>query len=114
MRQTDPTIQLSLCNLCVLCASVVAFLRKHLPQRHREHRGCTEDFKLGQHADMDSLFPPGLADPKVYQQNMAAFQTVLGYPVTDPRFMPVTRDMSRDKRNALLAWLAARAPGPAT
>ena len=59
---------------------------------------------------MDSLFPPGLADPTVYQQNIKAFQIVLTYPVTDPRYMPVTRDMSRDKRNVLLAWLAAGAP----
>jgi hypothetical protein len=63
---------------------------------------------------MDSLFPPGLADPTVYQQNIAAFQTVLDYPVDDPRYMPVTRDMSEDKRQTLLAWLAAGAPGPTT
>ena len=31
---------LSLCNLCVLCVSVVNERLK--PQRHREHRGCTE------------------------------------------------------------------------
>src|SRR5215217_1457103 len=60
---------------------------------------------------MDSLFPPGLADPTVYQQNIKAFELVLTYPITDPRYMPVTRDMSRDKRNVLLAWLAAGAPG---
>ena len=59
---------------------------------------------------MDSLFPPGLADPAVYQQNIQAFEGVLSYPETDPRYMPVTRDMSRDKRNVLLAWLAAGAP----
>lgn len=60
---------------------------------------------------MDSLFPPGgLADPATYQQNIQAFEAVLSYPVTDPRYMPVTRDMSRDKRNVLLAWLAAGAP----
>jgi hypothetical protein len=60
---------------------------------------------------MDSLFPPGLADPKVYQQNIAAFQAVLSLPQTDPRYMPVTRDMSRDKRKVLLEWLAKGAPG---
>jgi hypothetical protein len=60
---------------------------------------------------MDSLFPPGgLGDPATYQQNIQAFEAVLSYPVTDPRYMPVTRDMSRDKRNVLLAWLAAGAP----
>ncbi len=54
---------------------------------------------------MDSIFM--LSDPTVYQQNMAAFKTVLTYPVTDPRYMPVTRDMSRDKRELLLKWLEA-------
>src|SRR6476469_3373938 len=32
----------SLCNLCVLCVSVVFFWSTRSPQRHREHRGCTE------------------------------------------------------------------------
>src|ERR1041385_294813 len=32
----------SLCNLCVLCVSVVKKCSKKQPQRHREHRGCTE------------------------------------------------------------------------
>lgn len=36
----------SLCNLPVLCASVVMFLRNSEPQRHREHRGCTEKASL--------------------------------------------------------------------
>ena len=57
---------------------------------------------------MDQLFM--LSDPAVYQQNIAAFQAVLSYPISDPRHMPVTRDMSKEKRNALLAWLAAGAP----
>jgi len=57
---------------------------------------------------MDQIFM--LSDPEVYQQNIAAFQTVLSYPILDPRYMPVTRDMSNDKRRVLLAWLAAGAP----
>src|SRR6185437_11573044 len=37
----------SLCNLCVLCVSVVkVFIGKHSPQRHRGYRGCTEKSKL--------------------------------------------------------------------
>ena len=60
---------------------------------------------------MDSLFPPGLADPKVYQNNIKQFEGVLTFPIGDPRYMPVTRDMSRDKRKVLLAWLKAGAPG---
>ena len=57
---------------------------------------------------MDSLFI--LSDPEVYRQNMKAFKQVLGIPITDPGHMPVTRDMSRDKRRALLAWLNNGAP----
>ena len=60
---------------------------------------------------MDNLFPPGLDDPTVYQKRIAAFQKVLSLPETDPRYMPVTRDMSRDKRRLLLEWLAKGAPG---
>jgi hypothetical protein len=57
---------------------------------------------------MDTIFM--LSDPAVYQQNITAFQNVLISPITDPSYMPVTRDMSRDKRQALLDWLAAGAP----
>jgi len=57
---------------------------------------------------MDSIFM--LSDPAVYQQNIAAFKAVLSFPETDPRYMPVTRDMSRDKRQLLLDWLDAGAP----
>lgn len=63
---------------------------------------------------MDSLVPPGLDDPATYQQNLATFKEYLSFPITDPRFMPVTRDMSRDKRQRLLKWLDAGAPGPTT
>lgn len=64
---------------------------------------------------MDSLFPPGLGDPTIYQPpNTATFQQYLSFPITDSRYMPVTRDMSGDKRRLLLEWLAAGAPGPAT
>ena len=57
---------------------------------------------------MDSIFM--LSDPEVYQQNIEAFKRVLSLPITDPGYMPVTRDMSRDKRQALLAWLDKGAP----
>src|SRR5262249_33923220 len=36
----------SLCNLCVLCVSVVVqHARRNTPQRHKEHRGRTEKSK---------------------------------------------------------------------
>jgi hypothetical protein len=57
---------------------------------------------------MDSIFV--LSDPEVYKQNIAAFKKVLSLPITDPGYMPVTRDMSSDKRKALLAWLGKGAP----
>ena len=57
---------------------------------------------------MDSIFQ--LDDPTVIQQNIAAFQQVLNIPIADPRYMPVTRDMSRDKRQRILEWLNLGAP----
>ncbi|HEV7680801.1 MAG TPA: hypothetical protein VGO68_01665 [Pyrinomonadaceae bacterium] len=36
-------------SLCQLCVSVVENPSEHSPLRHREHRGYTEDFKLGHH-----------------------------------------------------------------
>lgn len=57
---------------------------------------------------MDSIFM--LSDPEVYRQNIAAFKKVLSLPITDPGYMPVTRDMSRDKRQTILAWLDIGAP----
>ncbi|HEX8847261.1 MAG TPA: hypothetical protein VF791_21635 [Pyrinomonadaceae bacterium] len=57
---------------------------------------------------MDTIFQ--LDDPTVIQQNIAAFQQVLNIPVSDPRYMPVTRDMSRDKRQLILEWLNLGAP----
>jgi len=41
MKTTAPKSS-SPCNLCVLCVSVVTLIALRKPQRHREHRGCTE------------------------------------------------------------------------
>lgn len=57
---------------------------------------------------MDSIFQ--LNDPAVIQQNIAAFKMVLNIVDTDPRYMPVTRDMSRDKRKRIVEWLGKGAP----
>lgn len=35
---------------------------------------------------------------------------LLSVPITDPRFMPVTRDLSNNKRDTILRWLAAGLP----
>jgi hypothetical protein len=47
-----------------------------------------------------------LSDPKIIRRNRAAVQRTLAYPEEDPRYMPVTRDLSRDKRELLLRWLS--------
>jgi hypothetical protein len=41
-----PYSHFSLCNLRVLCVSVVNKSSKNSPQRHREHGGCAENFIL--------------------------------------------------------------------
>lgn len=54
-----------------------------------------------------------LAVPAAVKGLLAAFpKLLLERPLEDPRYMPVTRDLSRDKRAALLAWLEAGAPIP--
>jgi hypothetical protein len=41
---------------------------------------------------------------------VAAIRKTLTYPETHPRFMPVTRDLSRDKRDLIVRWIDAGAP----
>jgi len=55
-----------------------------------------------------------IADLQTIQSNIPALQMVLNMPITDPRYMPVTRDMSRDIRQALIEWLNLGAPGSAS
>jgi hypothetical protein len=52
-----------------------------------------------------------IADLQTIQSNIQALQMVLNMPITDPRYMPVTRDMSRAKRQLLIEWLNLGAPG---
>ena len=62
------------------------------------------------------LAPPGskgildLSDHPTVQANREKIRQTLSYPETDPRFMPVTRDLSRDKRDLLLRWIGRGAP----
>jgi hypothetical protein len=42
--------------------------------------------------------------------NIKKIQDTLNLPETDPHFMPVSHDLSRDKRDLILRWLAAGAP----
>jgi hypothetical protein len=41
----------------------------------------------------------------IVSSNAAAMISVLSMSEHDPRYMPVTRDLSRDKKELLLAWL---------
>jgi hypothetical protein len=53
-----------------------------------------------------------IADYMTDKENIASLLRVLNIPITDPRYMPVTRDMSRDKRQTIINWLNSGAPGP--
>ncbi|HWX40530.1 MAG TPA: hypothetical protein VN345_05215, partial [Blastocatellia bacterium] len=41
----------------------------------------------------------------IVSSNASAMISVLSISEHDPRYMPVTRDLSRDKKNLLLKWL---------
>jgi hypothetical protein len=51
-----------------------------------------------------------LADPASLWEHRAELRTVFGLPLTDPNSMPVTRDLSPAKRQAIQTWLSASAP----
>jgi hypothetical protein len=46
----------------------------------------------------------------VVQTMRAALEASMVRPIDHPRYMPVTRDLSRDKKALLLRWLRAGAP----
>jgi hypothetical protein len=52
-----------------------------------------------------------LDNPDSLRAHKPALLRVLNYPIEDPRYMPVVRDLSDDKRKAILAWLEAQ-PDP--
>jgi hypothetical protein len=51
-----------------------------------------------------------LSDYHSVVNHRGALQLVFGLPVSDPNYMPVTRDLSPPKRAMLLKWLAEPAP----
>jgi len=51
-----------------------------------------------------------LNDHASVQGNRGLVAAALQRAETDPGYMPVTRDLSRDKKALLLAWLNAGAP----
>jgi hypothetical protein len=59
----------------------------------------------------------GLIDLSNYQavvDNKDAIATVFRLPVSDPHYMPVTRNLSPAKRQMLLSWLASAVPAEGT
>ena len=66
-------------------------------------------------AQYAKLYPymRGLIDLSSYTDvvsNLASIQRVFSLPKTDPGYMQVTRDMSRDKVNMILKWIGMGAP----
>jgi hypothetical protein len=68
-----------MCHLCVLCDSVVNLPDDQSPQRHRDHRGCTEIFKPGKESesqvDASAHQPGGLADSSRWLQRSENHRT---------------------------------------
>ncbi len=72
--------------------------------------------------DVRSIFTPyarlypsmqdvfNLDDEDVVRQHLEQVRQRLNLPLEDPLYMPVTRDLSRDKRGLLLRWLDRGAP----
>ena len=60
----------------------------------------------------DNLYPImskhlfSLSDPDVFKKNASLLSLAFSLPESDPNHMPVTRDLSRAKRQAVLNWLA--------
>lgn len=46
-----------------------------------------------------------LSDYTSVYEKRALIQRVFSVPMTDPRYMPVTRDLSNSKREMILRWL---------
>ena len=51
-----------------------------------------------------------LSDLKTVKANLAAIKKTVEFDEEDPRYMPVTRDLSRDKRKMILDWINGGAP----
>ncbi|MCI0486812.1 MAG: Ig-like domain-containing protein [Blastocatellia bacterium] len=51
-----------------------------------------------------------LSDHATVRTNKDSIKTTLSYPETDPRYMPVSRDLSRDKKALIIRWINRGAP----
>ena len=69
---------------------------------------------LAQYAKLYPFMTTGvginLGDYTAVKKNLTAIKQVLSLPKTDPGYMQVTRDMSRDKLNLILTWIGQGAP----
>ena len=54
-----------------------------------------------------------LSDPDVLQEHAGLLSLAFSLPESDPNHMPVTRDLSASKRQAVLEWLAQLTGQPA-
>jgi hypothetical protein len=57
---------------------------------------------------MDNLL--NLDDYAVIQGAAKMIGNLMILPIEDPRYMPVTRDLSRDKKQIILTWIKNGAP----
>ncbi len=69
-----PQCSLCLCGECLLSV----YSKQYLPQRHREHRGGAESFKIADHPNSDSVQSADLAWPR-------GLESFVGHPTTRPR-----------------------------
>ena len=53
-----------------------------------------------------------LSDLDSVKKNLRLLQLAFGLDPTDPNSMPVTRDLSKQKRTAIVSWLANPVGGP--
>ena len=53
-----------------------------------------------------------LSDPKIIEAHAELLILAFSRPIDDPNHMPVTRDLSLNKRNTILAWLAQHTNKP--
>lgn len=67
----------------------------------------------------DNLYPImsrhlfSLADQRIFRENATLLSLAFSRPIDDPNHMPVTRDLSASKRQAVLNWLAQYTNEPA-
>jgi hypothetical protein len=80
-----------------------AHVRPILEEYNKIYPSMKARLNLGSQPDIDSYRKAIPGDPD-------RLKLMIGLSEDDPRYMPVTRDLSRDKRKVLLDWLNRGAP----